>query len=164
MRRVFLDKIPQAKCRVKTLKSPGSNLHAPIRQANRKFCTRLSQIPICRLTQRNPHLYIYKWGFGRVDKAQCFRSASLTGAEGLSPDFSRVFHDTWLLGICLDKRRCSFPAKCAGLMEVNTRNWRTTVVSLLKVSCKCNHQARGKHPVRLMAVFACNFKLRNKLV
>ena len=32
-----------------------------------------------------------RWGFGWVDKAQCFRSARRFGAVGSSPDFSRVF-------------------------------------------------------------------------
>ena len=36
-------------------------------------------------------IYFCRWGFGRVDKAQCFRSARRFGAAGSSPDFSRVF-------------------------------------------------------------------------
>ena len=32
-----------------------------------------------------------RWGFGWVDKAQCFRSARRFGAAGSSPDFSRGF-------------------------------------------------------------------------
>ena len=35
--------------------------------------------------------YFCKWGFGWVDKAQCFRSARRFGAAGSSPDFSRGF-------------------------------------------------------------------------
>ena len=41
-------------------------------------------------------IYFCRWGFGWVDKAQCFRSARRFGAVGSSPDFSRVFHDIWL--------------------------------------------------------------------
>ena len=37
------------------------------------------------------------WGFGWVDKAQCFRSARRFSAAGSSPDFSRGFHDIALL-------------------------------------------------------------------
>ena len=44
-------------------------------------------------------IYFCRWGFGWVDKVQCFRSARRCGAVGSSPDFSRVFHDIWLLGI-----------------------------------------------------------------
>ena len=44
-------------------------------------------------------IYFCRWGFGWVDKAQCFRSARRFGAVGSSPDFSRFFHDFWLLGI-----------------------------------------------------------------
>ena len=44
-------------------------------------------------------IYFCRWGFGWVDKAQCFRSARRFGAVGSSPDFSRVFHDIWLVGI-----------------------------------------------------------------
>ena len=36
-------------------------------------------------------IYFCRWGFGWVDKAQCFRSAWRFGAVGSSPDFSRVF-------------------------------------------------------------------------
>ena len=36
-------------------------------------------------------IYFCRWGFGWVDKAQCFRSARRFGAAGSSPDFSRVF-------------------------------------------------------------------------
>ena len=36
-------------------------------------------------------IYFCRWGFGWVDKAQCFRSARRFGAAGLSPDFSRGF-------------------------------------------------------------------------
>ena len=36
------------------------------------------------------HLFC-RWGFGWVDKAQCFRSARRFGAAGSSPDFSRGF-------------------------------------------------------------------------
>ena len=47
-------------------------------------------------------LHFLYWGFGWVDKAQCFRSARRFGAAGSSPDFSRVFHDMVLLGLCLE--------------------------------------------------------------
>ena len=47
-------------------------------------------------------IYFCRWGFGWVDKAQCFRSARRFGAAGSSPDFSRVFHDMALLGLCLE--------------------------------------------------------------
>ena len=36
-------------------------------------------------------IYFCRWGFGWVDKAQCFRSARRFGAAGSSPDFSRGF-------------------------------------------------------------------------
>ena len=36
-------------------------------------------------------IYFCRWGFGWVDKAQCFRSARWFGAAGSSPDFSRGF-------------------------------------------------------------------------
>ena len=39
---------------------------------------------------------------GWVNKAQRFRSARRFGAAGSSPDFSRVFHDMALLGLCLE--------------------------------------------------------------
>ena len=44
-------------------------------------------------------IYFCRWGFGWVDRAQCFRSARRFGAVGSSPDYSRVFQDIWLLGI-----------------------------------------------------------------
>ena len=44
-------------------------------------------------------IYFCRWGFGWVDKVQCFRSARRFGGVGSSPDFSRIFHDIWLLGI-----------------------------------------------------------------
>ena len=47
-------------------------------------------------------IYFCRWGFGWVDKAQCFRSARRFGAAGSSPDFSRVFRDMALLGLCLE--------------------------------------------------------------
>ena len=47
-------------------------------------------------------IYFCRWGFGWVEKAQCFRSARRFGAAGLSPDFSRVFHGMALLGLCLE--------------------------------------------------------------
>ena len=43
-----------------------------------------------------------RWGFGWVDKAQCFRSLRRFGAAGSSPDFSRVFHGMALPGLCLE--------------------------------------------------------------
>ena len=47
------------------------------------------------------HLF-WSWGFGWVDKAQSSDRLA-EGAVGTSPDFkSRVFHDIWLLGICLE--------------------------------------------------------------
>ena len=36
-------------------------------------------------------IYFRRWGFGWVDKAQCFRSARRFGAVDSSPDFSRGF-------------------------------------------------------------------------
>ena len=36
-------------------------------------------------------IYFCRWGFGWVDKAQCFRSARRFGAVGSSPDFSGFF-------------------------------------------------------------------------
>ena len=36
-------------------------------------------------------IYFCRWGFGWVDKAQCFRSSRRFGAAGSSPDFSRGF-------------------------------------------------------------------------
>ena len=48
---------------------------------------------------KNPGSNRSRWRFGWVDKAQCLRSARRFGAVGSSPDFSRVFHDIWLLGI-----------------------------------------------------------------
>ena len=36
-------------------------------------------------------IYFCRWGFGWVDKAQCFRSARRFGAAGSSPGFSRGF-------------------------------------------------------------------------
>ena len=36
-------------------------------------------------------IYFCRWGFGWVDKAQCFQSARRFGAAGSSPDFSRGF-------------------------------------------------------------------------
>ena len=36
-------------------------------------------------------IYFCRWGFGWVDKAQCFRSARQFGAAGSTPDFSRGF-------------------------------------------------------------------------
>ena len=36
-------------------------------------------------------IYFCRWGFGWVDKAQCFRSARRFDAVGSSPEFSRVF-------------------------------------------------------------------------
>ena len=36
-------------------------------------------------------IYFCRWGFGWVDKAQCFRSARRFSAAGSSPDFSRGF-------------------------------------------------------------------------
>ena len=47
-------------------------------------------------------IYFCRWGFGWVEKAQCFRSARRFGAAGLSQDFSRVFHGMALLGLCLE--------------------------------------------------------------
>ena len=47
-------------------------------------------------------IYFCRWGFGWVDKAQCFRSARRFGAAGSSPDFSRGFSDMALLGLCLE--------------------------------------------------------------
>ena len=47
-------------------------------------------------------IYFCRWGFGWIDKAQCFRSARWFGAAGSSPDFSRVFHDMALLGFVLN--------------------------------------------------------------
>ena len=41
-------------------------------------------------------------GFDWVDEAKSFRSAGRFGAAGSSPDFSRVFHDIALLGLCLE--------------------------------------------------------------
>ena len=47
------------------------------------------------------HLFC-SWGFGWVDKAQSSDRLAI-GAVGSSPDFkSRVFHDIWLLGICIE--------------------------------------------------------------
>ena len=49
-----------------------------------------------------------RWGFGWVDKAQCFRSARRFGAAGSSPDFSRGFSRhgaprplSWTFFLCL---------------------------------------------------------------
>ena len=64
-------------------------------------------------------IYFCRWGFGWVDKAQCFRSARRFDAAGSSPDFSRVFHDMALLGLCLE---LSFNlCKQAGLDLVSAR-------------------------------------------
>ena len=43
-----------------------------------------------------------RWGFGWVGKAQCLWLARRIDAAGSIPDFSRVFHDICLLGICLE--------------------------------------------------------------
>ena len=54
------------------------------------------EIP-CRLESlrlkftNEPSIFFCRWGFGWVDKAQCFRSARRFGAAGSSPDFSRGF-------------------------------------------------------------------------
>ena len=61
----------------------------------------------CQLEKAAPKIhqwtiYFCRWGFGWVDKAQCFRSARRFGATGSSLDFSRVFHDMALLGLCLE--------------------------------------------------------------
>ena len=53
------------------------------------------------------HFFLFRrelpwWGFGWVDKAQCFRLAKRFGAAGSSPDFSRLFHDIALQGLCLE--------------------------------------------------------------
>ena len=50
----------------------------------------------CRLEKPAPKIrqwtiYFCRWGFGWVDKVQCFRSARRFGAAGSSPDFSRGF-------------------------------------------------------------------------
>ena len=47
-------------------------------------------------------IYFCRWGFGWVDKAQCFRSARRFGAAGSSLDFSRIFYGMTLLGRCLE--------------------------------------------------------------
>ena len=47
-------------------------------------------------------IYFCRWGFGWDEKAQCFRPARRFGAAGLSLDFSRVFHDMALPGLCLE--------------------------------------------------------------
>ena len=44
-----------------------------------------------RLKFANEPSIFCRWGFGWVDKAQCFRSARRFGAAGSSPDFSRGF-------------------------------------------------------------------------
>ena len=46
-------------------------------------------------------IYFCRWGFGWIDKAQCFRSAGRFGTAGSSPDIS-WFHDMALLGLCLE--------------------------------------------------------------
>ena len=48
-------------------------------------------------------IYFCRWGFGWVDKAQCFRSARRFGAAGSSRARTSpgVFHDMALLGLCL---------------------------------------------------------------
>ena len=55
-----------------------------------------------RLKFTNEPSIFCRWGFGRVDNAQCLRSARRFGAAGSSPDFSRVLHDMALLGLCLE--------------------------------------------------------------
>ena len=75
------DKGLGAPCREKPLEKSGLEPAAPNRPTDQKHCA-LSTHP-------NPHLR--RWGFGWVDKAQCFRSARRFGAAGSSPDFSRGF-------------------------------------------------------------------------
>ena len=79
----------------KTLEKSGIKPAAPNRLADRKHCA-LS-------TQPNPHLHgDFYLGFGWVDKAQFFQSARRFRATGSSPDFSRVFRDMALPGLCLE--------------------------------------------------------------
>ena len=55
-----------------------------------------------RVSRQRPRSAMPWWGFGWVDKPQCFRLARQFGAVGSSPDFSRVFHGMALLGLCLE--------------------------------------------------------------
>ena len=64
----------------------------------RKFLLHLTAIFCTKIETCMPNS-TRRGGFGWVDKAQCFWSARRFGAVGSSPDFSRVFHDIWLLGI-----------------------------------------------------------------
>ena len=82
---------PRSAMSWKTLEKSRLEPAAPNRLADRKRCA-LSAQP-------NPHLRRFGW----VDKAQRFRSARRFGAAGSSPDFSRVFHDMALPGLCLER-------------------------------------------------------------
>ena len=88
----------EAKCREKPWKS-GLEPMAPNRLADRKHCALSTQpnphlqkidgrLESLRLKFTNEPSIFCRWGFGWVDKAQCFRSARRFGAVGSSPDFS----------------------------------------------------------------------------
>ena len=84
----------------KTLEKSGLEPTAPTRLADGK----LRFIDSASIGNPAPKIhqwtiYFCRWGFGWVDKAQCFPSARRFGAVGSSPNFSRVFHDIWLPGI-----------------------------------------------------------------
>ena len=87
----------------------------------------LSVLCFFHLLSIDVHLQLslqYRWGFGWVDKAQCFRSARRFGAVGLRPDFSRVFSWPVLLDLCLEN---FFPCNAVAPMP-------TVLLSVYKMS------------------------------
>ena len=90
------DKGLGAPCREEPLEKFGLEPAVPNRLADRKHCalsTHPNPVsigkPVPKIHQWT--IYFCRWGFGWVDKAQCFRSARRFSATGSSPDFSGDF-------------------------------------------------------------------------
>ena len=88
-------------------------------------------------------IYFCRWGFGWVDKAQCFRSARRFGAAGSSPDFSRGFSRhgaprplSWTFFQCT---LLSYPGQPS--YSQNKENWsrNRTLLFIQKIKLRRNH-------------------------
>ena len=89
-------------CRCGYSKETTIRLWARQRDSHKSGPQSLRRLESLRLKFTNEPSIFCRWGFGWVDKAQCFRSARRFGAVGSSQDFSRVFHGMALLGLCLE--------------------------------------------------------------
>ena len=105
---------------------------------------------ILHLLERSIASQIWGWGFGRVDKAQCFWLSGQVGAAGSSPDFSRFFSlhahgdsrplskklsfQIWFVGLMLSEAKWFFPLRLVDshLLQVL---WFSFKLVILTLSC-----------------------------